>query len=80
MNPVIHWVTATAALVGVWLNIRKHPACFWVWSGTNAIWAYVDFLHGIYGQSALHVIYLALAVYGITQWRERSSDEHTNSS
>ena len=55
-------------------------ASFWIWTGTNATWAYVDFVHGIYAQSMLHVIYVALAVYGITQWRERSSDEHKNSS
>ena len=80
MNPALHWITAVAALVGVWLNIKKHVACFWIWTGTNAAWAYVDLVHGIYAQSVLHVIYVALAVYGITQWRERSSDEHKNSS
>ena len=65
---VLLWLTAIAALVGVVLNIRKHVACFWIWSMTNAVWVYADMVHGIYSQAALQAAYLGLAVYGIYAW------------
>ncbi len=69
------WITAIAALIGVWLNIRKHVACFWIWSATNAAWVYVDLSHGIFAQAALQAAYVALAVYGIFQWSRTPSGE-----
>lgn len=72
MNAV-YWVAALAALVGVWLNIRRHVACFWIWTATNATWAVVDYLHGIHAQATLQLIYLALAIYGIVSWSGGSS-------
>ncbi len=69
----IYWVTALAALIGVWLNIRKHVACFWIWAVTNATWAVVDYLHGIHAQAALQLVYFGLAIYGIVSWSRESS-------
>ena len=57
---VLYWPIVLAALVGVWLNIRKHVACFWIWAVTNATWAVVDYLHGIYAQAALQAVYFRL--------------------
>ncbi len=50
---VFYWVTAVAALVGVWLNIHGQRACFAIWAVTNATWTVVDYLQGIYAQAAL---------------------------
>lgn len=44
---MLYWLTSIAALIGVWLNIKKHVACFWIWSLTNAVWVYADIEHGI---------------------------------
>lgn len=73
---VVYWVTALAALVGVWLNIRRHVACFWIWAATNATWAVVDYLHGIYAQSALQAVYFCMSIYGITKWRHRPDEPY----
>ncbi len=70
MEQVIYWLTSITALVGVWLNIRKNVACFWIWSFTNAIWVYADIAHGLYAQAALMSVYFLLAIYGISRWRE----------
>lgn len=65
---VLYWSTAVLALVGVWLNIHGRRACFAIWTVTNATWAAVDFLHGIYAQAALQCVYFLLSVYGFVKW------------
>ncbi len=68
MHDILYWATAIAALIGVWLNIHRHVACFFIWAATNAIWAAVDYHHGIHGQAALQAVYFALSLYGIWKW------------
>ncbi len=70
---VVYWITALTALIGVWLNIRKHVACFWIWAATNSTWAVVDYLHGIHAQAALQAVYFGLSIYGIVSWSRESS-------
>jgi nicotinamide mononucleotide transporter len=65
---MLYWVTAIAALVAVWLNIRRHVACFWIWLGTNSVWTYADLVHDLHAQAALQAVYVALSVYGICSW------------
>lgn len=65
---MLYWLTSLAALVGVWLNIKKHVACFWLWAATNAVWAYADFRHGLPAQAALQAVYFTLSLYGIWKW------------
>jgi nicotinamide riboside transporter PnuC len=51
-------------------------ASFWIWTGTNAIWAYADLAHGLHAQAALQAVYFALSIYGIRKWsRGRSPHE-----
>ena len=69
---VLYWLTSLAALLGVWLNIKKHVASFWIWSFTNGIWTYADIVHGIYPQAVLQGIYLLLSLYGIRKWMSAS--------
>ena len=70
VESTIYWVTSAASLVGVWLNIRRHVACFYIWLCTNAIWTVADFRHGIYAQGSLQLVYAALSVYGIWSWSQ----------
>ena len=67
-----YWIVSVAALIGVWLNIKKNVACFWIWAFTNAAWLVVDVKHGIYPQAALMAVYLVLSIYGIYKWRGRN--------
>lgn len=69
---LIYWTTSIASLIGVWLNIKKKVACFWIWAATNAIWTYGDIQHEIYPQAALQAAYFGLAVFGIYKWRRGS--------
>jgi len=67
----VYWTTAAASLLAVWLNIRHHAACFWIWAVTNAIWVYADAMHGLIPQAIVQGIYFAMSIYGITAWRRR---------
>ena len=67
-----YWLVAIAALIAVWLNIRRHVACFWIWAGTNAVWTHADWTHGLHAQAALQAVYFVFSLYGIHAWsRER---------
>ena len=59
------------AIVGVVLNIKKKVACFYIWTFTNASWAFVDFYKGIPAQGILFSVYTVLAIYGIYEWRKK---------
>lgn len=66
---ILKWLTAFASIVGVVLNIRRQRACFYVWAATNATWAAIDAVHGIWSQAALQVVYFGLAIWGIRSWK-----------
>ncbi len=70
MEAVVYWSTALLALVGVWLNIHGRRACFAIWHVTNATWAVIDFVHGIYAQAAIQAVYFFLSIYGLLKWAE----------
>ncbi len=67
----MYWLVSIAALVGIVLNIRKHVACFYVWSCTNAVWAWLDWTHGLEAQAALMSVYFLLSLWGIWKWTPR---------
>ena len=62
------WITSIAALIGVWLNIHRHVAFFYLWLVTNFVWTIADFRYGLYAQAALQAVYVCLSAYGIYKW------------
>ena len=72
---MIPWLISLAALIGVVLNVRKQVACFYVWSVTNAYWAWLDLEHGLHAQAALQAVYFALSIWGIYSWSRKVRDE-----
>ncbi len=65
------WIVTGASIVGTILNIKKMRACFYIWLVTNSLWCIYDFMVGSYAQSALFLVYVSLAVWGIISWKER---------
>ena len=65
------WIVSGASLLAVWLNIKKQVAAFWIWAGTNAVWAYADLTHGLLPQAALQASYFVLSIYGIVAWSKK---------
>lgn len=69
---VFTWVVTVFSVIGVILNIQKKRACFYIWAVTNASWAIVDALEGIYAQSCLFTVYFCLAIWGIKKWDDKT--------
>jgi nicotinamide riboside transporter PnuC len=65
---MLYWITSIASLIGVYLNIQKHVACFYIWCVTNAVWTYADLQHGIYPQAAVQSAYFLMAIWGLCTW------------
>ena len=76
MTEAVYWATAIASLVAVWLNIKKLPACFWIWACTNAVWCYADATHGLTSQAMLQAAYFFLSVHGIRTWGNRRREKN----
>jgi len=72
---IITGMLTVAALLGVWLNIKKNHWCFYIWLVTNISWAIIDFYKSILMQGILFSIYACLAVYGIYEWRIKKEEE-----
>ncbi len=74
---MIYWLVSLAALVGVVLNIRKHPGCFAIWTVTNAAWCAADWASGLHAQSCLMAVYCVLSIWGLWTWgRGRAASSH----
>jgi nicotinamide riboside transporter PnuC len=67
------WIVTGASVVGTVLNIKKKRICFFIWFVTNSLWCIYDFAVGSYAQSALFLVYVVLAVWGIISWKRGES-------
>jgi len=74
-EPIVYWLTAAVSLTAVWLNIRHHVACFYLWSVTNAVWVYADATHDLLPQAVVQSMYFLLSIYGIWRWSARRNGE-----
>lgn len=63
------WMVTAASIIGTVANIYKKSWCFILWFFTNSIWCIYDYVIGAYAQSALFLVYVGLAVWGIYEWR-----------
>lgn len=66
------WLITIASITGTVANIYKKRWCFIIWLFTNSLWMIVDFYQGLYAQSFLFAVYVALAIWGLIQWRNEN--------
>ncbi len=70
MTAVFTWAATIVALAGTVLNCKKIRACFYLWTVTNAMWLAFDLSQGLPSRAVLDAVQLALALYGIYEWRK----------
>lgn len=58
------------AIAYLLLAVREHIACWYAAFGSTAIFLFIFYDVKLYMESGLQVYYLAMAVYGWTQWRK----------
>jgi nicotinamide riboside transporter PnuC len=68
------WIVTIFAIIGTILNIKKKPICFVIWLCTNTLWCVYDFSIKSYAQSALFLVYVVLAIWGIYEWRNKERE------
>ncbi|MDF2384212.1 nicotinamide mononucleotide transporter [Nostoc ellipsosporum NOK] len=72
---VIPWADgfATAsAFTGMWLMARKKVESWWWWIATNIASIPLYFVKGLVFTSVYYVVLLAMAVWGLYEWRRRA--------
>lgn len=67
---IAYWFVAAATVWGVWLNNHRRIECFYIWLVTNLVWAFASYTHGLPAKAAQHLVFFALAVHGLSQWRK----------
>lgn len=70
---ILIWALTALSIVGVWLNIKKNIWGFYLWLIGDIGWIYVDFKAGLTGQAVLFIVYSALCIYGIYEWRDKEA-------
>ena len=66
---------AVLALLGVYLNARRKWQGFLFWLVSNAWWCWHNVTIGEHPQAVLFVIFWLATLYGIYQWRKKSTAE-----
>ena len=62
------WIITALSITGIILNIKKHAACYVIWSITNVSWMIYDIRIGAYPQAFMFAVYLCLSVWGLFAW------------
>lgn len=63
------------ALLGVYLNARRKWQGFLFWLVSNAWWCWHNVTIGEHPQAVLFAIFWLVTLYGIYQWRKKSTAE-----
>jgi len=66
---VFAWLMTALSIAGTVLVVRRRPKGFALWVVSNVGWVVIDWRAGLISQAALFVVYLALSLWGIWEWR-----------
>ena len=77
-NSVIELTAVLLAIAYLLLAVRQNIACWYAAFVSTAIFLYVFWQVNLYMESGLQVYYLAMAVYGWSQWRRSAQPEATS--
>jgi hypothetical protein len=69
MEGLMDWIITGFSLVATVANIHKKRWAFGIWACTNTLWAIIDWRACLYAQSALFMVYIGLALWGLWKWR-----------
>ena len=74
MTALFTWTTTALCLLGTVLNVKKRTECFYLWTVGNIAWMAFDIRSGLYSRAMLDLVQLALAIWGIIEWRKRTAE------
>jgi hypothetical protein len=68
------YLITAASIIGTVANIYKKQWCFVIWLFTNSAWLVIDLMAGLYAQSVLFAVYIALSVMGLAKWGKKKQN------
>ena len=71
MTAAFTWAVTAVCLLGTVLNVKKRTECFYLWAAGNVAWMAYDLRCGLYSRAVLDLVQLALAVWGIVEWKKQ---------
>jgi len=63
------WVLLVISFFAEYLIIKKKVLGFYIWIGLCVGWFCIDFIAGLYGQSASWILYLIICLFGAKEWK-----------
>jgi len=72
MIDYLMWLVTAGAIVGAYLNVKKRPSGFALWTLTNAANAARCISVGQYAIAGGFAVFFGLAVWGLIEWRSKS--------
>lgn len=70
MNFDITWLLTAVSLAGTVFSVHKKILCFYIWLIGDVCWFILDYTCGVYGRSVLDFVQVALAFWGIIEWKK----------
>ena len=67
---IIGWLVTAVCLAGTILNVKKVRWCFHLWAVGNIAWVVIDIHNRLYSRALLDLVQLALAIWGLWEWRK----------
>jgi len=71
MTALFTWCVTAVCLLGTVLNVKTRTECFYLWTVGNIAWMGYDLRCGLYSRAVLDLVQLALAVWGIVEWKKQ---------
>lgn len=71
------WIASVTCLLGMWLNLRRLTAAYWLFAASAVMWIAYDARIGNWPRVALNAVALAMAAQGA--WKYRGSRFQTPS-
>jgi nicotinamide mononucleotide transporter len=68
--PVSDAATTVFSLIGQWMQTRKLYENWHVWMAVDAVYVVMNISQSLYWTAGLYVVYVALAVAGLREWRQ----------
>lgn len=67
------WLVTAICLAGTILNVKKVRWCFHLWVLGNLLWLGIDLHNRLYSRAVLDAVQLALAVWGLVEWKKSNT-------
>lgn len=60
-------------VIATFLNIKKSPSSYFIWTFCNIYWLFVDWFSHNYYRAGLDVIYLITSIWGAVLWSKTTN-------